>query len=132
MSRAPDVHYEERFNAAMNDDFNSPGALGVMFDLVKELNVCRKNSPERAEELALSLKYFGAILGLLQFDAEQYFKLGAEEGGLTDVQIDSLIQDRVAARSSKNWAESDRIRDELLAQGITLDDGREGTTWRRS
>jgi cysteinyl-tRNA synthetase len=132
MSRAPDVHYEERFNAAMNDDFNSPGALGVMFDLVKELNVCRKSSPERAEELALSLKYFGAILGLLQFDAEQYFKLGAEEGGLTDVQIDSLIQDRVAARSSKNWAESDRIRDELLAQGITLDDGREGTTWRRS
>jgi len=132
MSNSPDAQYELRFNAAMNDDFNSPGALGVMFDLVKELNVCRKESPERAEELALSLKYFGSVLGLLQFDAEEYFKLGAEEGGLADEQIEFLIQSRVEARASKNWAESDRIRDELLEQGIALDDGREGTTWRRS
>jgi cysteinyl-tRNA synthetase len=131
-SRSPDAQYETRFNAVMNDDFNSPGALGVMFDLVKELNVCRKDSPERAEVLARSLKYFGAVLGLLQLDAEQYFKLGAAEGDLTDEKIEALIQERVDARKAKNWAESDRIRDELLEQGVTLDDGREGTTWRRS
>jgi len=128
----PDVEYAQRFNAAMNDDFNSPGALGVMFDLVKELNICRKESPERALALVASLKYFGAVLGLLQLDPEQYFKMGASEDGLSEEQIEALIEDRKAARKAKNWAESDRIRDELLEQGITLDDGREGTTWRRS
>mgnify|MGYP000053025531 CR=1 FL=1 len=128
----PDTEYQARFDAAMSDDFNSPGALGVMFDMVKELNVCRSESPARALELAQGLKYFGAILGLLQLDAEQYFKLGAEEGGLADDDIESLIQARMEARKAKDWAESDRIRDELLEQGITLDDGREGTTWRRS
>ena len=128
----PDEEYAQRFNAAMNDDFNSPGALGVMFDLVKELNICRKESPERALELVASLKCFGAVLGLLQLDPEQYFKMGAPEDGLSEEQIEALIEDRMAARKAKNWAESDRIRDELLEQGVTLDDGREGTTWRRS
>jgi len=124
--------YVDRFHKAMDDDFNTPEAIAVLFELVKELNVCRKQSEERVVKLAITLQTLGDVLGLLQADPEQFFKQGTEEGGLSDDDIEALITARTDARKAKDFAESDRIRDELLDQGITLDDGREGTTWRRS
>jgi len=124
--------YVDRFHKAMDDDFNTPEALAVMFDLVKELNVCKQESSERVRKLAITLSTLGDVLGLLQADPEQYFKQGVQGDGLSEDGIEALIVARKEAREAKDWAESDRIRDELLEQGITLDDGREGTTWRRS
>jgi len=124
--------YVDRFHKAMDDDFNTPEALAVMFDLVKELNVCKKESNEQVRKLAITLSTLGDVLGLLQADPEQYFKQGVQNDGFSENDIEALIIARKDAREAKNWAESDRIRDELLEQGITLDDGREGTTWRRS
>jgi len=124
--------YVDRFHKAMDDDFNTPEALAVMFDLVKELNVCKQDSNGRGRKLAITLSTLGDVLGLLQADPEQYFKQGVQGDGLSEDDIEALIIVRKEAREAKNWAESDRIRDELLEQGVTLDDGREGTTWRRS
>ena len=124
--------YVDRFHKAMDDDFNAPEALAVMFDLVKELNVCRKESAGHVRKLAITLSTLGDVLGLLRSDPEQYFKQGGQNDGLSESAIEAMIVARTEARKNKAWAESDRIRDELLEQGITLDDGSEGTTWRRS
>lgn len=123
--------YIDRFKVAMDDDFNTPEALAVMFDLVRELNVARKDQSADVATLASTLKALGEALGILQLDPEAYFK-GESSEGLSNAEIDQLVQDRTDARANKNWAESDRIRDLLLAQGITLDDSKDGTSWRRS
>ena len=125
--------YLDRFNSAMADDFNTPEALAVMFDLVKALNSSRDSDSEAANKFAYTLKYLGDVLGLLQTDPEDYFKQApAQEGGLSEEEIEALIAQRTQARADKNWAESDRIRDELAEQGIVLDDSKGGTSWRRS
>lgn len=122
----------ERFKKAMCDDFNTPEALAVMFDLVKELNVARQQEEsEKVAQLAHTLRTFGEVLGILQSDPESYFKGDAAEGGMSDDEIDSLVAARVEARANKEWAESDRIRDLLAEQGIVIDDGKDGSTWRR-
>jgi cysteinyl-tRNA synthetase len=123
--------YVDRFYKAMDDDFNTPEALAVLFDLVKELNVSRQGSNEGVKKLAVTLTALGDVLGLLQTDPEQYFKQGLSDD-LSENDIEALIAARVDARLAKNWGESDRIRDELLEKGITLDDGPSGTTWRKS
>lgn len=126
-----DQSYTDRFKVAMNDDFNTPEALAVMFDLVRELNVARKEQSDRVPVLASTLKALGKVLGILQLDPEAYFK-GESSEGLSNEEIDQLVIERTDARANKNWAESDRIRDVLLEQGITLDDSKDGTSWRRS
>jgi cysteinyl-tRNA synthetase len=123
--------YITRFKAAMNDDFNTPEALAVMFDLVRDLNVARKAQTTNIAQLATTLKLLGEVLGILQLDPEVYFK-GESAEGLSNDDIDRLVQDRTNARVNKDWAESDRIRDLLLDQGISLDDSKDGTSWRRS
>lgn len=130
-SKELEQSYVARFTAAMDDDFNTPEALAVMFDLVRELNVARKDGIETIAKLATTLKTLGEALGILQLDPEAYFK-GESSEGLSNAEIDQLVQDRTDARTHKNWAESDRIRDLLLDQGITLDDSKEGTSWRRT
>ena len=126
------ANYVARFKEAMCDDFNTPVALAVMFDLVKELNVSRKNESEACYILARTLRILGDVLGILQLDPEQYFKAGVCSGESDDAEIERLVQQRSDARSAKDWAESDRIRDLLAEQGVTLDDSRSGTSWRRS
>ncbi len=124
--------YRERFKAAMDDDFNTAGALSVMFEVVKELNLARKNAAPEAADLIATLRELADVLGVLQTDPDAYFKAGAEQAdGVSDDEIEALINERWTARQEKNWAESDRIRDLLAEQGIVLDDSREGTTWRR-
>jgi len=126
-----DERYVERFNAAMCDDFNTPEALAVLFDLVRELNVARQDKAANCLVLANTLRELGGILGVLQMDPDAYFKGEGVAGGLSDDEIEQLIADRAQARVDKEWAESDRIRDVLAEQGIVLDDSKGGTSWRR-
>lgn len=125
--------YQQRFMDAMNDDFNTAEALAVMFDLARDINKGKESAPDQVLPMAALLKQLGGILGLLQADPEVYLKGGDKGGseGLSDDEINALIAARQQARAEKNWAESDRIRDQLQEAGIILEDGAEGTTWRR-
>jgi len=128
---APVNDFDARFVEAMNDDFNTPKAISVLFELVNELNkATRENSPE-AGKLAGQLVRLGSILGLLQQDADAFLKGEDKEGELSSDDIEALIVQRADAKKAKNFTESDRIRDELAEQGIILKDSREGTTWFR-
>jgi cysteinyl-tRNA synthetase len=120
-----------RFERAMHDDFNTPEAIAVLFDLAREVNRHKTAEPAKAAALGATLKSLGNVLGLLQADPETYFKGDAAGSGLSDAAIDARVQARLAARKAKNWAESDRIRDELKAQGVILEDAAGGTSWRR-
>ena len=113
-----------RLQAAMNDDFNTPEAVAVLFDLANEVN--RSQSPHAAK----LLKSLGAVLGLLQRNPEEFLR-GDLPAGWTVARVEEMIAARAQAKKVRNYAESDRIRDELLAAGIVLEDGPAGTTWRR-
>jgi len=123
--------FTERFHSAMDDDFNTPEALAVLFDLVRELNRVRDADLTRAAQLGAELRRLGGILGLLRDDPERFLK-GALSGGLDDAEIEGLIQRRTEARKARNWNEADHIRGLLQAAGIALEDGPQGTTWRRT
>ncbi len=126
-----DEAYSARFNAAMNDDFNTPEALSVLFDLTRELNREKEVGSDRVATLAYTLTSLAAVLGILQEMPEVFLKQGMGMLGPDDGEIEALITRRNEARASKNWAEADRVRDELLNQGIVLED-RDGVThWRR-
>jgi cysteinyl-tRNA synthetase len=122
--------YEEKFQAAMDDDFNTPGALAVLFELARDINKLREDGSAAVAPLGAALRRMGGILGLLQNDPQAFLRGGAD-GGLTDAQIEALITRRSEARKNKNWAESDRLRDELKAQGVILEDTAGQTSWRR-
>jgi len=115
-----------RFKAAMDDDFNTPEAVAVLFDLANEAN------KSDSLQLAVQLKALGSVLGLLQRDPVEFLQGGATESGLDDAAINAQIAARIAAKQAKNYAEADRIRKELLAAGIVLEDSASGTTWRRA
>lgn len=126
-------NYVGRFRDAMDDDFNTPEALAVLFDLVREINRLKESDTDAAAALAAVLRQLGEMLGILQEDPEDYLRGGAQAGddALSDEKIEVMIQARIDARTEKNWGEADRIRDELQAAGIILEDGAQGTTWRR-
>jgi cysteinyl-tRNA synthetase len=127
------TYYENRFAAAMDDDFNTPEAIAVLFELAGDINRIRKTqSDSAAAPLGALLQRLGNVLGLLQDDPESWFKGSANAGGLDDATIETLIQQRLDARKAKQWAESDRIRDELKAQGVLLEDKAGTTSWRRA
>jgi cysteinyl-tRNA synthetase len=118
-----------RFHAAMQEDFNTSDAIAVLFELANEANAATDDATKRAKRALLG--GLGGILGLLQQDPEAYLKGGAAAGGPSDAEVEALIARRLAARKAKDWKESDRIRDLLKAQGVVLEDGPGGTTWRR-
>lgn len=119
--------HTRRFKDAMNDDFNTSDAIAVLFDLANEANKTRS-----LEDIAL-MKALGSVLGLLQQDPQQYFQevTIARDSAFTPERIEQMIQQRLIARSDRNYNEADRIRNELLETGIILEDGPQGTTWRR-
>jgi len=121
-----DEPYAQRFRSAMDDDFNTPEAVAVLFDLANEVN--RTQSAEAATQL----KALGGVLGLLQRDPQAFLQGGAVAGGLDDAAINAQIEARIAAKKAKNFAEADRIRKDLLEAGIVLEDTPQGTTWRRA
>ena len=118
-----------RFRQAMDDDFNTPEACAVLFDLASELN--RSKSPA----LAGQLRALGGLLGLLKRDPQVFLQAtpaDASDGDWSADKIEAQIAERIAAKKAKNFAEADRIRAELLEAGIVLEDGPQGTTWRRA
>lgn len=122
---ANDSLYYQRFMEAMQDDFNTPEAIAVLFDLANQVN--KTKSPVLAGEL----KAMAGILGLLQRDAQQFLQAGEQNAGQNE-QIQAKIEARAQAKRDKNFALADSIRAELLAQGIILEDSAQGTTWRRA
>ena len=123
-----ETKYEDRFNAALNDDFNTPIALSILFEIAKQINIERATNLAKANALAKQLIKLGNFLGILEYNAEEYLKQGSE---LSEAEISNKILQRESARNSKDFAMSDQIRDELLALGIILEDSVNGTTWRR-
>ena len=120
--------YGQKFAAAMNDDFNTPEAMAVLFELAQVVN------REQSAELAGQLKALAGVLGLLQRAPEAFLQrsTGADAEGLTPEQIEARIQERLAARKAKDFATSDRVRNELLEAGVVLEDTPQGTIWRRA
>jgi cysteinyl-tRNA synthetase len=122
------------FEAAMDDDFNTPEAIAALQGLARELNTARAAGVDshQAKLLAGELRVLGGVLGILKVPPEQWFRAGVTSGGLSDAEIDKLIADRHAARREKNWPESDRIRKVLADGGVILEDKPGGVTaWRR-
>jgi cysteinyl-tRNA synthetase len=121
--------FVERFSAAMNDDFGTPEACAVLFEMVREINRLRDSDVAAAAGLAARLKQLASVLGVLQLEADDFLRAGAE-GRVDAAEVEALIAARLQARADKNWGESDRIRDQLTAMGVVLEDGKGATTWR--
>ena len=113
--------YAARFKAAMDEDFGTPEAVAVLFELAAEVN------RSKSAQLAGLLKALGACLGLLQAEPQAFLQAGA--AGVDAAAIEAHIAARAAAKAAKDWVEADRIRNVLLAQGIVLKDSASGTTW---
>jgi cysteinyl-tRNA synthetase len=128
------------FAQAMDDDFNTPGAIAALQDAARELNVAKSAGDHaRAASLAAEIRHLGGLLGLLEQPASEWLAAPSTLAGGPDVvggaldaaEIERRIAARVAARRQRDWKASDRIRDELAAAGVLLEDGPAGTTWRR-
>ena len=141
-----DIEGEEeyliRFNNAMNDDFNTAEAIAVFFEIARDINRLKTSEPEKATVFASVLRSVGSVLGVLQDDPDAFLKgksyavniVGTTADAvlvLSDEKIEQQIQQRIGAKNSKDWATADKIRDELKEQGVILEDGPTGTTWRR-
>ena len=118
--------FAQRFRAAMDEDFGTPEAVAVLFELASEVN--------RGRDAALAglLRALGGTLGLLQSEPQAFLQAGQSAGAVEPAAIEALIAERAAAKTGKNFAEADRIRQALLAQGVVLKDSAAGTTWERS
>jgi len=135
----PSGDWTGRFREAMDDDFNTPEALAVLQSLARELNTAKAaGDTAAAAQLAAELKSLAGTLGILTYEPGEWLAMRSELTAgestgeeIDDSQIGALIEARRAARRAKDWAESDRIRDELAAAGVILEDGPAGTTWRR-
>ena len=127
----PDEEWLGRFRAAMDDDFNTPKAVSVLFDLAHEVNRVREPAPDRARVLAGTLRALGAVLGLLGADPDEWLRAASDGEGPSDAEVEALVAERTAARARRDWTEADRVRDALATAGVALEDGARGTVWRR-
>jgi cysteinyl-tRNA synthetase len=121
--------FENKFIEAMDDDFNTPIALSVLFELAHEIQRLREKDEVLSARHAILLKKLGGVLGILQDDPLNFFQ-GKKEN-LDVEKIEKLIAARNQARADKNWGEADRIRKELSDMSIVLEDGSSGTGWKQ-
>lgn len=126
-----DTQYHQRVRTAMNDDFNTAEVLPVLFDLAKEVNRYKEKDTNKAQQNANILRELAGMIGLLSQDPETFLRGGINEEGISANEIEALIDQRNLARTEKDWAESDRIRDLLKEQNIVLEDAGGKTRWRR-
>ncbi|RUO34462.1 cysteine--tRNA ligase [Aliidiomarina soli] len=119
--------FDSRFKDALDDDFNVPEAMSVVFELAREVNRLSESDSAQAAQLVTLMQEYGQVLGILQQDPEQFFQQGQDDVAA----IEALITQRNDARAAKDWALADDARDKLTAMGIVLEDGAGGTTWRR-
>lgn len=124
----PGNEYTQRFEAAMSDDFNTPIALAVLFDLVREIYRVQSQNFDLALKYIALLKYLSGILGFLQQNPEEFLRQGNADDA---AEIEHLIQERLTARQNKDFAKADQIRADLSARGVVLEDGGGETRWRR-
>lgn len=125
-----DSEFEKKFIHAMDDDFNTPVAFAVLFDLAHEVQRLREKDLNSAAQHSALLKKLGGVLGILQANPDEFLQAGNDD--IDAAKIEALIAARNEARAQKNWAESDRIRAELASMSIVLEDGANGTTWKVS
>lgn len=130
-SEATRSEYESRFQAALNDDFNVPDAMAVLFDIARDLNKVRTEQPDLANELGGLLQTYGAVLGILQQEPDSFLQ-GKTDASVDVAHVEALIAERNAARAAKDWGRADKARDELQALGIVLEDTPSGTLWRKA
>ncbi|MGL9734116.1 MAG: cysteine--tRNA ligase [Symbiopectobacterium sp.] len=123
--------FETLFRAAMDDDFNTPEAYSVLFDMAREVNRLKAEDAVAADALAAELRRLAGILGLLEQDPEAFLQSSSQADGDAVQEIEALIQKRNNARQAKDWALADVTRARLTEMGIVLEDGPQGTTWRR-
>ncbi len=123
-------HYVEAFKTAMDDDFNTPGALAVLFEIARELNKLKTEDMAKANGLAVRLKELASVLGLLEQDPESF--LQGDTNSDEAAEIEALIKQRNEAKANKNWAVADEVRDKLKAMNIVLEDTPNGTIWRKA
>ena len=121
--------FVERFGKAMDDDFNTPEACAVLFDMAREVNRLKESDMNAAAALAARMRELASVTGLLQLEADEFLHGGAV-GKVDAAEVDALIQARLQARADKNWSESDRLRDQLADMGVVLEDSKGTTTWR--
>lgn len=119
----------EAFKAAMDDDFNTPGALSVLFDMARELNKLKAEQNPQTDAFAARLRELAEVLGLLYQDPETFLQAGIDDDETKT--IEALIAQRNQARANKDWAAADAARDKLTAMGVVIEDGANGTTWRK-
>ncbi|MDU4463955.1 cysteine--tRNA ligase [Haemophilus parahaemolyticus] len=122
--------YVESFKTAMDDDFNTPGALAVLFEMAREINKLKTEDAEKANGLAVRLKELAGVLGLLEQDPEAFLQGDANNDEVAE--IEALIKQRNEAKAAKNWAVADEVRDKLKAMNIVLEDTSNGATWRKA
>ena len=124
--------FVQAFTEAMDDDFNTPNALSVLFELARAVNKAKQENSEQADGLAARLRELGAILGILAQQPEAFLQAGsAQIDDNQTAEIEALIQQRNQARADKNWAAADQARNKLTEMGIILEDSANGTSWRR-
>lgn len=123
----------QRFEAAMNDDFNTAKAISVMFECANELNKLKASDPQQAAHMAADLLKMAAPLGLLTQNANEYLQSSTgSNDAISTQQIDIKINQRLQAKADKDWGLADQIRDELKEQGVIVEDNGQQSTWRRA
>lgn len=125
------AEYQQRFNEAMDDDFNTVEVMVVLFEIANELNKAKTGNVDQTQALATTLIQLGSILGILQDDPDAFLQGKANNDGLNEVEIEQLINQRISTKQNKDWVKADQIRVQLKEQGIIVEDNPAGSTWRR-
>ncbi len=129
-SEGVEEHYQQKFQATMNDDFNTPEALAVLFDLSHDINRLKKEGDlQQAGKLGATLKLLASVFGILQQEPEQFLKGDITQSDIE--KINQLISERTTAREQKNWQRADEIREELNKLNVVIEDTSEGVSWRK-